>query len=206
MALRLVVHPEHPQARHIRRIAEAVQAGSVIVYPTDTIYGLGCDIFHKKAIDRVYQIKQASPDKKPLSFVCADLTDLARYARNISNASYRLMKRLLPGPYTFILEASREVPRFMMSNRKTVGIRVPDNEICLSIVRELGRPVVSTSVTRREDEILNDPDEIERRFGNTVDIIVDGGVLVSMPSTVVDLTGEEPVVLRKGKGDASLVA
>ena len=203
MALHLVVHPEQPQTRHIHRIVSQLQSGGLIVYPTDTMYGLGCDIFNKKAIDRIYQAKQRS-HTKPLSFVCADLTDLAQYARNISNTTYRLMKRLLPGPYTFILEASRQVPKFMMSNRKTVGIRVPDNEICLSIVRELGRPIVSTSVTQHEDEILNDPKIIEARFGKVVDIIVDGGILVSDPSTVVDLTGEEPVVLREGKGDTLL--
>ena len=199
MAVRLVLHPEHPQVRHVQRIAQDLQGGRLIVYPTDTVYGLGCDIFNKKAINRIYQVKQQS-SKKPLSFVCADLTDLALYARNISNAHYRLMKRLLPGPYTFILEASREVPKFMMSNRKTVGIRVPDNEICLAIVRELGRPIVSTSVTERDDETLNDPIDIEKRFGKTVDILVDGGILISEPSTVVDLTGDEPVVLREGKG------
>ena len=203
MALHLVVHPEQPQTRHISRIGNQLQSGGLIVYPTDTMYGLGCDIFNKKAIDRIYQAKQRS-HTKPLSFVCADLTDLAQYARNISNTTYRLMKRLLPGPYTFILEASRQVPKFMMSNRKTVGIRVPDNEICLAIVRELGRPIVSTSVTQHDDEILNDPEIIEARFGKVVDVIVDGGILVSEPSTVVDLTGEEPVVLREGKGDTAL--
>lgn len=200
MALHLVLHPEHPQARHISRIVSDLQTGSLIVYPTDTIYGLGCDIFNKKAIDRIYQVKQES-SSKPLSFVCADLTDLAQYATDISNATYRLMKRLLPGPYTFILKASRQVPKFMMSNRKTVGIRVPDNQICLAIVKALGRPIVSTSITQQNDEILNDPEVIEARFGKVVDIIVDGGIIMSEPSTVVDLTDNEPVVLRAGKGD-----
>jgi tRNA threonylcarbamoyl adenosine modification protein (Sua5/YciO/YrdC/YwlC family) len=200
MALRLVVHSAYPQRRHIQRIADTLKNGGLIVYPTDTIYGLGCDMFNKKALDRIYQVKQ-QPSDKPLSFVCADLTDLAKYARNLSNASYRLMKRLLPGPYTFILEASRDVPRFMMSKRKTVGIRVPANEICLAIVRELGQPIISTSLTLPDGAMLNDPDEIEARFGKVVDIIVDNGVLVSEPSTVVDLTGDEPVVLRAGKGD-----
>ncbi|MBI4550777.1 MAG: threonylcarbamoyl-AMP synthase [Candidatus Latescibacteria bacterium] len=203
MALHLVVNPEYPQPRQVRRIVSELLTGAVIVYPTDTIYGLGCDIFNKKTIERIYQIKQESL-KKPLSFVCADLTDLAQYAKNISNTSYRLMKRLLPGPYTFILEASRLVPKVMVSKRKTVGIRVPENEICLAIVRELGHPIVSTSVTRDEDEILNNPADIEARFGKVVDVIVDGGILVSEPSTVVDLTGEEPVVIRKGKGDTAL--
>jgi len=140
MATILQLHPEHPHKRHVDRVVEALHRGGVIVYPTDTVYGLGCDIFNRKAINRIYQIKQA-PAGKPLSFVCSDLKDLARYAKNISNASYRMMKRLLPGPYTFILEASRDVPKFMIGKRRTVGIRVPDNRICLEIVQALGRPV-----------------------------------------------------------------
>ena len=203
MSLHLHLHPEHPQQRYIARIVDELHRGGLIIYPTDTIYGLGCDIFNKKAIDRVYQVKQESRSK-PLSFVCADLTDLARYARNISNASYRLMKRLLPGPYTFILDASRDVPKFMMGKQKTVVIRVPDNEICLSIVKALGRPIISTSVGTKEDELLNDPDLIEARFGKVVDIIVDGGIIVSDSSTVVDLTGDEPVVLRAGEGHSAV--
>jgi tRNA threonylcarbamoyl adenosine modification protein (Sua5/YciO/YrdC/YwlC family) len=203
MSLHLHLHPEHPHQRHIVRIVDELRRGGLIIYPTDTIYGLGCDIFNKKAIDRVYQVKQESRSK-PLSFVCADLTDLARYARNISNASYRLMKRRLPGPYTFILEASRDVPKFMMGKQKTVGIRVPDNEICLSIVKALDRPIISTSVATKDGELLNDPDVIEARFGKVVDIIVDGGIIVSDPSTVVDLTGDEPVVLRAGEGHSAL--
>lgn len=199
MAVKLTVHPEHPQPRHVNRVATDLQSGHLIIYPTDTNYGLGCDIFNKKTIDRIYSVKRDSAGK-PLSFVCADLTDLALYAKNISNAQYRLMKRLLPGPYTFILEASREVPKFMMSKRKTVGIRVPDNAICLAIVRELGRPIVSTSVQDHAGEALNDPIDIEGVYGKSVDIIVDGGVLISEPSTIVDLTGEDPIVLREGKG------
>ncbi len=204
MAAILQLHPEHPQKRHVDRIVDALHRGGVIVYPTDTVYGLGCDIFNRKAINRIYQIKQV-PAGKPLSFVCSDLKDLARYAKNISNASYRMMKRLLPGPYTFILEASRDVPKFMIGKRRTVGIRVPDNRICLEIVRTLGRPVLSTSVVAAEDGIaMNDVESIEFRFGSTVDIIADGGVIVSAPSTVVDLTGREPEILRASAGEADL--
>lgn len=204
MAAILQLHPEHPQKRHVDRIVDALHRGGVIVYPTDTVYGLGCDIFNRKAINRIYQIKQV-PAGKPLSFVCSDLKDLARYAKNISNASYRMMKRLLPGPYTFILEASRDVPKFMIGKRRTVGIRVPDNRICLEIVRTLGRPVLSTSVVAAEDGIaMNDVESIEFRFGSTVDIIADGGVIVSAPSTVVDLTGGEPEILRASAGEADL--
>lgn len=204
MAAILQLHPEHPQKRHVDRVVESLHRGGVIVYPTDTVYGLGCDIFNRKAINRIYQIKQA-PAGKPLSFVCSDLKDLARYAKNISNAAYRMMKRLLPGPYTFILEASRDVPKFMIGKRRTVGIRVPDNRICLEIVRALGRPVLSTSVVAAEDGIaMNDVESIASRFGGAVDVIADGGVIVSTPSTVVDLTGEEPEILRASAGEADL--
>lgn len=204
MAAILQLHPEHPQKRHVDRVVESLHRGGVIVYPTDTVYGLGCDIFNRKAINRIYQIKQA-PAGKPLSFVCSDLKDLARYAKNISNAAYRMMKRLLPGPYTFILEASRDVPKFMIGKRRTVGIRVPDNRICLEIVQALGRPVLSTSVVAAEDGIaMNDVESIASRFGGAVDVIADGGVIVSTPSTVVDLTGEEPEILRASAGEADL--
>lgn len=204
MAAILQLHPEHPQKRHVDRVVESLHRGGVIVYPTDTVYGLGCDIFNRKAINRIYQIKQA-PAGKPLSFVCSDLKDLARYAKNISNASYRMMKRLLPGPYTFILEASRDVPKFMIGKRRTVGIRVPDNRICLEIVQALGRPVLSTSIVAAEDGIaMNDIESIASRFGGAVDVIADGGVIVSTPSTVVDLTGDEPEILRASAGEADL--
>ena len=204
MADILQLHPEHPQKRHVDRIVEALHRGAVIVYPTDTVYGLGCDIFNSKAINRIYQIKRA-PAGKPLSFVCSDLKDLARYAKNISNAAYRMMKRLLPGPYTFILEASRDVPKFMIGKRRTVGIRVPDNPICLEITQALGRPVLSTSITAADDDVaMNDINVITSRYGKAVDVIVDGGVVVSEPSTVVDLTGEEPDILRAGAAASDL--
>ncbi|MCY4545512.1 MAG: L-threonylcarbamoyladenylate synthase [Gemmatimonadetes bacterium] len=204
MADILQLHPEHPQKRHVDRVVEALHRGGVIVYPTDTVYGLGCDIFNRKAINRIYQIKQA-PAGKPLSFVCSDLSDLARYAKNISNAAYRMMKRLLPGPYTFILEASRDVPKFMIGKRRTVGIRVPDNRICLEIVQALGRPVLSTSIASAVDGIaINDIESIASRYGKAVDVIVDGGAGVTEPSTVVDLTGEEPDILRAGAAAADL--
>ena len=204
MADILQLHPEHPQKRHVDRVVEALHRGGVIVYPTDTVYGLGCDIFNRKAINRIYQIKQA-PAGKPLSFVCSDLSDLARYAKNISNAAYRMMKRLLPGPYTFILEASRDVPKFMIGKRRTVGIRVPDNRICLEIVQALGRPVLSTSIASAADGFaINDIESIASRYGKAVDVIVDGGAGVSEPSTVVDLTGEEPDILRAGAAAADL--
>jgi tRNA threonylcarbamoyl adenosine modification protein (Sua5/YciO/YrdC/YwlC family) len=172
----------------------------VIICPTDTTYGIGCDLFNKKAVERVYRIKEAEPDK-PLSFICADLKDLSRYAVGVSNYAYQTMRRLFPGPYTFVLRASKMVPKIMRSRQKTVGIRIPDNKICLSIVRELGHPVVSTSVAPSRDEVLSDPKEIHARFGKLVDLVIDGGVLLSDLSSVVDLSGEVPVVIREGKGN-----
>ena len=197
------VNPDNPQRRLIRRAAEVLRGGGVIIYPTDTQYGIGCDIFEKKAVERIYRLKNKKKEE-PLSFVCADLNDLSQYARHISNYAYRSMKRCLPGPYTFILRASKLVPKIMVSKGKTVGIRVPDNKICLEIVRELGHPIANTSVTSSEDEILSDPIDMEEKFGRLVDLIVGGGVLLSERSSMVDLTEEEPEVLRVGKGDVRL--
>ena len=196
----LKINPQNPQIRLVRRTAEMLQRGGVIIYPTDTTYGIGCDLFNKKAVERVYRVKEAEPDK-PLSFICADLKDLSTYAVGVSNYAYQTMRRLLPGPYTFVLRASKMVPKIMVSRQKTVGIRIPDNEICLSIVRELGHPLVSTSVAQPGDEVLSDPEEIHARFGKQVDLVIDGGILLSDLSSVADLSGEVPEVIREGKGD-----
>ena len=193
------INPKNPQPRLVRKTTEILQRGGVIIYPTDTTYGIGCDLFNKKAVERVYRIKAAESDK-PLSFICADLKDLSRYAVGVSNYAYQTMRRLLPGPYTFVLRASKMVPKIMRSRQKTVGIRIPDNEICLSIVRELGHPIVSASVAQPRDEVLSDPEEIHARFGKQVDLVIDGGVLLSDLSSVVDLSDEVPVVIREGKG------
>jgi len=195
-----VINPQNPQPRLVRQTTEILQKGGVIISPTDTTYGIGCDLFNKKAVERVYRIKEAEPDK-PLSFICADLKDLSTYAVGVSNYAYQTMRRLLPGPYTFVLRASKMVPKIMVSRQKTVGIRIPDNEICLSIVRELGHPIVSTSVAQPRDEVLSDPEEIHARFGKQVDLVIDGGILLSDLSSVVDLSGEMPEVIREGKGD-----
>ncbi len=194
--MRLEIHPTHPEPRKIARAVEVLRRGGVICYPTDTVYGLGCDIFQKKAIDRVYQIKRMKKDH-PVAFVCPDLGDISRYAI-VDNRNYRVMRRLLPGPYTFILPATREVPRILMLKRKTVGIRVPHHEVALQLVRELGNPIVSTSATY-EGEQLNDPDDLAQRF-KQVDILLDAGWGGLDPSTVLDLTGPEPVVVREGAG------
>jgi len=201
MAVSLSVHPQTPQGRHIARAVEALRDDGVVVYPTDTVYGLGCDITSKHGVERIIRIKGRDP-KKPMSFVCADLTHIARYAR-VSNFAYRILKRFLPGGYTFVLEASREVPKLLLTKQKTVGIRIPDHPVALALVRELGNPVLSTSANRAGDEPLNDPAEIQKVLGKEVDILLDCGVLPRVPSTVVSLVGDEVQVLRTGAGDAS---
>jgi tRNA threonylcarbamoyl adenosine modification protein (Sua5/YciO/YrdC/YwlC family) len=193
------INPENPQPRLVRKTTEILQRGGVIICPTDTTYGIGCDLFNKKAVERVYRIKEAEPDK-PLSFICADLKDLSRYAVGVSNYAYQTMRRFFPGPFTFVFRASKMVPKIMRSRQKTVGIRIPDNKICLSIVRELGHPIVSTSVAKPRDEMLSDPEKIHARFGKQVDLVIDGGILLSDLSSVVDLSGEVPEIIREGKG------
>jgi tRNA threonylcarbamoyl adenosine modification protein (Sua5/YciO/YrdC/YwlC family) len=193
----LAVNPEHPEPRKIRRAVEALEAGEVIGYPTDTVYGLGCDLFNKKAIDRLYQIKQMDRSQ-PLAFVCPDLSDISRYAI-VENRAYRVLKHLLPGPYCFILEATREVPKLVQTKRKTVGIRVPNHEVVLAMARELGRPIISTTAAPHGEEPLIDPDDIVARFKGLA-LVLDAGAGGLVPTTVVDLTGAAPVVVREGAG------
>jgi tRNA threonylcarbamoyl adenosine modification protein (Sua5/YciO/YrdC/YwlC family) len=197
----LAINSDNPQMRLIRKAVEILRNGGIIVYPTDTVYGLGCDLFNKKGIETIYEIKHRST-KQPFSFICADLKDISNYAL-VSNYAYKNMRRLLPGPYTFVLEASRLVPKILLTKRKTVGIRVPDNNICLTIVRELGHPVISTSATTGEDEILSDPQEIDAQYGRTVDVVIDGGILALEKSSVVSFIDDIPEVIRTGKGDVS---
>ena len=197
----VTVYPQNPQVRLIRKAADVLRNGGIIIYPTDTVYGIGCDLFNKRGIERIYEIKRRS-QKQPFSFICADLKDISRYAL-VSNYAYKTMKRLLPGPYTFILEASRLVPKLLQSKRQTTGIRVPDNEICLALVRELGHPIISTSVSVGDEEILSDPEEMNRKFGHAVDLVMDGGILPPELSSVVSLVDDVPEVLRQGKGDVS---
>jgi tRNA threonylcarbamoyl adenosine modification protein (Sua5/YciO/YrdC/YwlC family) len=196
------INPKNPQPRLIRRVVEVLKEGGVIAYPTDTVYGFGCSLYKKKAIERIYMIKR-SEKNRPFSFICADLKDISLYCK-VSNYAYKTMRRLLPGPYTFILEGTKLVPKIMLTRRLTAGIRVPDNPICLALVRELGHPIISTSAMLPNGEVLYDPVEIERHLGKLLDIVIDGGVLVSEPSSVIDLNGDTPKVLRKGKGDVSL--
>ena len=197
----LKINPINPQERLIRRVAEHLKKGGIIAYPTDTFYGIGCDIMNKKAIERVYQIKQRHKNK-PFSFICSNLKHISLYAK-VSNYAYRTMKRLLPGPYTFILEGSKLVPRMMLTKRKTAGIRVPDHPICFSLTEALGNPILSTSATLPDGEILMDPSLIHDRLNSHLDIVIDGGSTPGRPSSVISLMGDYPEVLREGLGDVS---
>lgn len=199
--MRVEIHPTHPQQRLIDKAVEVLRRGGVVVYPTDTVYGIGCDITQKKALERVYELKRM-PSDHPVGFVCPDLGDIARYAV-VDDMSYRIMRRLLPGPYTFILPATREVPKIVMRKQKTVGIRVPHHEVALRLVRALGHPIVSTSASI--DGVQHaDPDDIAAQFGRA-DMILDSGWGGLEPSTIVDLTGHTPVVVREGAGPADVV-
>jgi tRNA threonylcarbamoyl adenosine modification protein (Sua5/YciO/YrdC/YwlC family) len=195
----LKINPENPQGRQIKRVVEVLQEGGVIAYPTDTQYGIGCDLLHKKAIERVYKLKRRNP-KKPFSFICSDLKNISEFAK-VSNYAYKTMRRLLPGPYTFILEGTRLVPKIMLTKRKEAGIRVPDHAVCLAIIHELGHPIVNTTAAVDGEEPLADPYEIEQTFKGQIDLVVDGGLVPNYPSTVVSLIGDEPDIIREGLGD-----
>ena len=201
----LTIHTAHPEPRAIHKAAEILAAGGIVIYPTDTVYGLGCSVENKNAIEKIYLIKRQRTDK-PFSFICSDLTHISEYAR-VSNAAFKTMKHLIPGPYTFILPAGRmkTLPKILVSKRKSVGIRVPDSRVALDLVKQLGHPILSTSVTSDEGEILNDPAIISEHFNSIVDMIIDGGNLTSEPSTILDLTDEAPVVVRQGAGDTSML-
>ena len=197
----LHVHPDNPQPRNIQTIVETLRKGGIIIYPTDTIYGLGCNIHDQKAIERICRIKRIDPQKAQLSFVCQDLSDLSRYTKSIATPLYRMLKSYLPGPYTFILPASKEVPKLLKSKKDTIGIRVPDNNIAHAIVKELGHPILSTTLPGDMVEEYTDPELMYANFEKLVDIVVDGGIGGMVPSTVIDCTGEEPVVVRQGAGE-----
>jgi tRNA threonylcarbamoyl adenosine modification protein (Sua5/YciO/YrdC/YwlC family) len=197
----LHLHPVNPQARNVKMVVECLLDGGVIVYPTDTIYGLGCDIFQHKAVERICRIKQVDPAKAQLSFICYDLSDLSNYTKSISTPLYRLLKNYLPGPYTFILPASKQVPKILKSRKDTIGLRIPDNIIARSLVRQLQHPILSSSLPGDMVEEYTDPEMIREKFESQVDIIIDGGIGGMVPSTIVDCTGDEPVLLRKGLGE-----
>jgi tRNA threonylcarbamoyl adenosine modification protein (Sua5/YciO/YrdC/YwlC family) len=195
------IHPENPQQRHIRTVAECLKDGGVIIYPTDTVYGFGCDIFQQKAVERICRIKSVDPHKAQLSFICNDLSDLSKYARSINTPVYRILKRYIPGPYTFILPASREVPKILKGRKDTIGLRVPDQPIATAIIQELGNPILSSSLPGEMVEEYTDPECIHEKFGKLVDLVIDGGIGGFRYSTVVDLTEDHPVILRQGLGE-----
>jgi tRNA threonylcarbamoyl adenosine modification protein (Sua5/YciO/YrdC/YwlC family) len=190
------INPQNPQKRLVTKVCEALEQGKIIAYPTDTFYGIGCDLMNKKGIGLIYKLKNR-PLKQPFSIVCDSLKEISLYAQ-VSNYAYKTMKRCLPGPYTFILEATQLVPKIMMTKRRTVGIRVPDNKICLAIVRALGRPIISTSAG------FDDPRSIEEAYRKNLELVVDGGALFPEPSSVISLIDDIPEVIREGKGDVSL--
>ncbi|RPH86829.1 MAG: threonylcarbamoyl-AMP synthase [Desulfobacteraceae bacterium] len=195
------INPHNPQKRLITKAVDILKTGGVIAYPTDTIYGFGCDILNKKAIQRIYQIKQRDRSK-PFSFICSDLKNISEYAQ-VTDYAYKTMKRLLPGPYTFILPGSKLVPKIMQTKRKTVGIRVPKNNICLAIVEALGHPIISTSVGWSGREVLSDPQQIEETFGSQIELTIDGGILPNQPSSIISLLDDLPEVIRTGLGEVS---
>jgi tRNA threonylcarbamoyl adenosine modification protein (Sua5/YciO/YrdC/YwlC family) len=196
----LAIDPVHPQPRLVERAVTLLSEGGLVALPTDTYYAIACDLFDKRAIERIYQLKQL-PRTHELSFICADLAEISRYAI-VENAAYRVLRRKTPGPFTFILPSTRLVPDLVMRRQKTVGIRVPESPIVLEIVRQLSHPVISTSAATPEGEVLIDPRDIKDKLGHGLDLILDGGYRPNEPSTVIDLTGPEPLVVRQGKGDA----
>jgi len=196
------INPENPQMRLINRVVDILKEGGVIAYPTDTYYGIGCDIMNKKAIQRIYQLKQRDKGK-PFSFICSDLKNISHYAK-VSNYAYKTMRRLLPGPYTFVLEGSKQVPKMMLTRRKTAGIRVPEHPICIALVSELGNPIISTSATKPDGSVFDHPSFIDEWFGSRLDAVIDGGTAPNEPSSVISLNDDIPEVIRKGLGNVDI--
>jgi tRNA threonylcarbamoyl adenosine modification protein (Sua5/YciO/YrdC/YwlC family) len=202
----LHIHPDDPQPRHIRTVVDCLKGGGIIIYPTDTIYGLGCDIYHPAAIERICRIKGIDPKKAQFSFVCSDLSHISDFTKSIDTPVFRMLKRALPGPYTFIFEASKQVPKLLKTKKDTVGIRVPDHNICHEIVKELGHPVMSASLPMDGDvEYFTDPELMHEQFGKLVDIVIDSGIGGIIPSTVIDCTAGYAELIREGAGDLSII-
>jgi len=197
------INPQNPKPEKIEQIVEVLKNGGIIVYPTDTIYGLGCDIFNKKAVAKIYQIKKREK-KKPMSIICTDLKEIAKYAV-IPDYAFMLLKKCLPGPYTFILKARSQTPKTVLSKNKTVGIRIPDNKICLEIVKKLGNPIITTSLNISGQKVLTNPNQLTKEMSSKLDLIVDAGTLNQEPSSIIDLSSTVPIILRKGRGDLSLI-
>jgi tRNA threonylcarbamoyl adenosine modification protein (Sua5/YciO/YrdC/YwlC family) len=198
----LKIYDENPNPRDVRRVVDILKDGGIIIYPTDTVYGMGCDITNAKAVEKVARFKNVSVEKSNFSFICSDLSHLSDFSKPVSNSVFKLLKKYLPGPFTFILNANSNVPRYFKGRKKTVGIRIPDNSIIIEIVKELGNPIMSTSM-RDEDEIIEystDPELIHEKYGDIVDLVIDGGYGGNVASTIVDCTDDTPVVIRQGKG------
>lgn len=194
------IHPTNPQPRQLAIIKDCLESGGIIAYPTDTIYGLGCDIFHPEAVAKICAIKKVNPEKAQLSFICSDLSHLSNYAKRINNSLFRILKSTLPGPFTFVLPASKEVPKILQNKKKTIGLRIPDNKIALAIIETLGHPILSASFPGENIEDYTDPEIIQEHWGKQIDIVVDGGIGGIIPSTVVDCTTDEYIILRQGAG------
>ena len=196
------INPINPQPRLIAKAVDILKNGGIIAYPTDTFYGIGCDIMNKKAIEKIYRLKHRD-QSKPFSFICSDLTNISQYAK-VSNYAYKTMRRLLPGPYTFILEGSKMVPKIMLTKRKTAGIRVPAHEICLKLVEALGNPIISTSASLPDGEIFNNPSLLHDHFGANIDMVIDGDGVSGKPSSVISLINDTPEIIRVGLGDVDI--
>jgi tRNA threonylcarbamoyl adenosine modification protein (Sua5/YciO/YrdC/YwlC family) len=199
----LRIYPENPNPKEIKKVVDCLKNGGVIIYPTDTVYGIGCDVNNKKAMERVCRIKGLDLKKHNLSFVCYDLSHIAAFSKQLTTSTYKLMKKTLPGPYTFILEANNSIPKLFKNSKKEIGIRIPDNNIPREIVKELGNPIATTSVKDKDMliEYSTDPELIYEHFNKLVDIVIDGGYGEVIPSTIVDCTNNNPEIIRKGKGD-----
>ena len=200
--MRLHINSENPEGRKIRQAIDIIQSGGIIIYPTDTVYAFGCDIFSKKAVEQICRLKKLDPKKARLSIICKDLSQLAEYTQQIENQIFRALKKHLPGPFTFVLNSNNQVPKLFKNKKRTIGIRIPDNAICQSLVEGLGHPLLTASLKSDDDilEYFTDPLDIYEDYKKRVDLIIDGGVGGNEPSTIVDCTGTEPVVLREGKG------
>ena len=199
----LSIHPQNPEPRKINRTIEVLQKGGIVIYPTDTIYGIGCDLMNRRAVERLCQVMNIKPTKLNLSFICGNLSDISRYVKRIDTPVFKILKKSLPGPFTFIFESSSQVPKILGVNKKTVGIRIPDNSIPLELVNHLGNPLITSSI-KDDDQIkeyTTDPEEIFEDFKHKVDLVIDGGAGGNVPSTIVDFTGDEPQMVRRGLGN-----
>ncbi len=201
--MRLHINSENPEKRKIAQAVEILEQGGTVIYPTDTVYGLGCDIFNKKAVEKIARIRGLDPGKALFSFICSDISQIAEYAVQIDNATFKMMKHNLPGPFTFVLKANNKVPKILKNRKETIGVRIPNNQIILDLVTQLGRPILTTSL-RSEDEIteyFTDPEDFYDDFAKIVDLVIDGGAGRNVPSTVIDCTENEPKLIRQGIGE-----